>query len=103
MHEVVVVERCDFCRTDLSRKPTATRARKVTVDGKAFLVDACPSCTKRELMVLDIIVEHSRPVEAKPKRSGTEVSCPECGKVAKNNAGLGIHLSRAHGIRGAFQ
>lgn len=119
MHEIQVIERCDFDAVPLTDDDH--RDVPVSVDGKGYLVDACDACYRSRLEpVLEAIVKSSRPGDPPPKKrprrkplegaealngqtkshkakTGGDLQCPDCPRKFVNNVGLGIHRAKHHG------
>lgn len=71
MHEIQVIERCDFCRNELDEE--ARKDIQITVGGRLFLVDVCGDCFSGENQygieeVLNTIQTNSRPSQIAPER-----------------------------------
>lgn len=120
VHEIQVIERCDFDSAIL--KDDSHRDVPISVNGRPYLVDACDRCYRTKLEpILTTVAKTSRPGEApdkvrphRRKRRGGEapkngqaahngqtaeknVACPDCTRKFANNVGLGIHRAKAHG------
>jgi hypothetical protein len=105
MKEVIVIERCDVCKSDLDSLPDRETSIPVNVGSQKYLVDLCGNCRDKFLAP---IRENSRKGKTttagkktrKRTNNTTPAQCEKCSKWFSSKQGLATHLRVTHGIQG---